>query len=262
MHLLKVKRWSRNSTWIFILLVLLYAVQHAVNFLSYDLRGPSQYLVKTISGIGLEEEFVRFALWDFFQICITLLCLKVFFKKPLHEMGFNLQNPKQATKYILHFVWVYPLLVAGLWLVIYNLAGADALVGGTREPSAAYMIKDVLMYGLLPGLGEEPLFRVLVIQFLLSTVFKEKDLSDRNTRLGIILISALCFAYGHIYIVSWVPFEITYTATQLLAAFGLGIFYAVTYIRTKSILAAVICHNYSDFIYRLGYYLCYYLFIK
>lgn len=78
----------------------------------------------------------------------------------------------------------------------------------------------------------------------------------------IVFISAICFSYGHIYISSWIPFKITYNVLQLFSAFVLGIFYAITYIKTKSILTAVVCHGYSDLVVRLGNYILFYLIAR
>lgn len=153
---------------------------------------------------------------------------------------------------------LYPLVVAAAWLIIYKLAGIDSLIGGITQRSVEYIIKDLLIYGLMPGLGEEPLFRVLVIQFLLLTVYKGKEIDDKNIRIGIILISAICFAYGHIYIVSWAPFSVNYNVIQLVTSLGLGVFYAITYIKTKSILTAIVCHNYSDLVVRAGSYILFF----
>lgn len=254
-----VKGFIRKGAWILILLIILYGIQHLVNYLSYDYRGPSGYIVNLISGLGLEEVFTRFILWDVLQIAITFICIRLLLKKSLKELGFNLKNHQSGIKYILVFFLTYPLIVTIAWFFIYQFAGTNALVGGIQNQPIDYVIKDLLVYGLLPGFGEEPLFRVFVIQFLLVTVFTGKDLSYKNTRLWIIIMSAICFAYGHIYIVSWAPFKINYDVIQLFTAFALGVFYAISYIKTKSILVAVVCHNYSDFIVRLGSYFLFYI---
>ncbi|MBY9078762.1 CPBP family intramembrane metalloprotease [Paenibacillus sp. HN-1] len=259
--MVKAKGVIIKVTWVIILLIILYSVQHLVNFLSYDYRGPSSSLVKVFSVIGIEGNIARFILWDLFQVAITIIGCKLLIKKTLKELGFNLHNLKSGVRYICTFLLIFPLIQAIAWFIIYKWMGMDALTGGVSNESIVYAIQDILVYGLLPGVGEEPLFRVFVIQFLLLTAFKEQDLSDRSTMVWVVLISAICFSYGHIYIVSWSPFTVTYSAIQLLTAFVLGIFYAVTYIRTKSILTAVVCHNYSDFINRLGNYILFYLLL-
>lgn len=261
MILVKVKGVIIKSTWVIILLFILYSIQHLVNFLSYDYRGPSSSLVKVFSVIGIDEDVTRFILWDLFQVAITLIACKLFFKKTLKELGFNFHNLTSGIRYICTFLLIFPLILAIAWFIIYQWIGVDVLTGGVSDESIVYVIQDILVYGLLPGVGEEPLFRVFVIQFLLLTAFKEQDLSDRSTMIWVVLISAACFSYGHIYIVSWSPFTVTYNAIQLFTALVLGIFYAVTYIRTKSILTAVVCHNYSDFIYRLGNYILFYFLL-
>ena len=261
MKKVNVKEISRKSFWILALLVILYGIQHFINFLSYDYRGPSGLFVKLFAGVGLEENLSRFILWDILQIAITFICFTLFFRKTLKELGFNLLNLKAGMVYISRFFLVYPLIVAAIWFVIYRTAGSTALTGGVSDQPISYMVKDILVYSLLPGFGEEPLFRVFVIQILLTQVFRGTDLSDGSTRKWLIFISSAFFAYGHIYITSWAPFQVSLNVLQLVAAFALGIFYANTYIRTKSILPAVVCHNYSDFISRLGSYILFY-FIK
>ncbi len=256
---MKVIDIIKKALWFIVLLILLYLIQHFVNFLTYDNNGPSTYLIKFFSPLGIQEEFIRFALWYVYQIIITFICFKLFFRKSLKELGFNFQNYKMGIKYISLFLIAYTLINAIACLIIYKLSGVDLLIAGLTNKPLSYIIQDILLYGTLPGLGEEPLFRVFVIQFLLITIFKGKDLSDKNTRIWIVIISAICFTYGHIYIVSWAPFRINYSVIQLFTAFALGIFYAITYIKTKSILAAVVCHNYSDFIYKLGSYMIFYL---
>jgi len=175
-------------------------MQHLFNYLAYDYRGPSGYIVNFFYDLGLEEVFTRFILWYVIQILVTLICIKLFIKRPLKEVGFNLYNHKSGLRYILVFIVAYPMIVSISWLLIYQFVGASAVIGRALNQPVDYMIKDLLVYGLLPGLGEEPLFRVFVIQFLLIKAFKEKDLDYMSTRLWIIIISAICFAYGHIYI--------------------------------------------------------------
>lgn len=145
------------------------------------------------------------------------------------------------------------------WLLIYRVGDVNLLLAGISNRPISYMVKDVLAFSLLPGFGEEPLFRVFVIQFLLGTMFEGKDLGDKGIRINIIILSAICFTFGHIFIVSWIPFTANYNIMQLVASFALGIFYAISYIKPRSILTAIVCHNYSDFIARLGGYILLYI---
>ena len=80
-------------------------------------------------------------------------------------------------------------------------------------------------------------------------------MSSRRAMLGVVVLSALFFALGHVFVLSLSPLQLKYNVIQLVTATALGIFYAISYLKTGSILAAVVCHNYSDFIVRLGMYL-------
>ncbi|SET07704.1 CPBP family glutamic-type intramembrane protease [Paenibacillus sp. NFR01] len=199
---------ARTSMWTLILLFILYVLQHLVNFLSYDFRGPSATLVKFISSVRLEEDLARFILYELLQLAAALLGCKILFRKSLHELGFNLRNRNSARKYILVFFVVYPLLVAVCWVIIGMWSGTSALTGGVTQGIIGYAVKDILAYGLFPGIGEEPLFRVFVIQFLLLTVFKGTDIGWNKTQAAVVLLSALIFSYGHIFIRSWAPFTV------------------------------------------------------
>lgn len=79
MNMTKIKGFLYKGTWVFILLFVLYIIQHLVNFLTNDYHGPSGYLVKCISYFGIEEAITRFFLWYIYQITITFICYKLFF---------------------------------------------------------------------------------------------------------------------------------------------------------------------------------------
>ncbi|ABX43582.1 CPBP family intramembrane glutamic endopeptidase [Lachnoclostridium phytofermentans] len=249
--------YVKKFIWFIILLAILYIIQHLINYLSYY-QGPLQSLVKYISKIGIREENILFLLWYVLQIVFTVLILKCIIRKPLKELGFNFRNKKLGNQYIKIFFIIYPIIYIGACLVLYKVMGREILINGRVEKPIHDIIIDILSYGLLPGIGEEPLFRVFVVQFLLLTIFKERKNGDKKTRIGVVLLSSLCFVYGHIYVISWYPLAMSYSWNQLILAFALGIFYAYTYIKTESIYAAIVCHNYSDFVYIILSYIIFY----
>ena len=59
------------------------------------------------------------------------------------------------------------------------------------------------------------------------------------------LLAALIFTYAHISYTIF-PLKFYFNTGQLIAAFGLGIFYAIVFYKTKSLLGSVLCHNISD----------------
>lgn len=243
---------------IVLLMIIYYILQHTVNYLSYQNNLISRNLTEWLGQLGLEEEHSRFLLWYTFLFLLSIACIKLVFRKPLQDIGFNLHIARSDLKVILGFVFGYTMLVIVSRLLIYLLWGLDPLIAGVQDRPVGFIVKDILFFGLLPGPSEEPFFRIFVIQFLCLVTFKGEDAENRKTRVWIVLISALLFVYGHIYVVSWLPFNVQYNGLTLLTALVLGFFYAVIYLRTKSIAIPMICHNYSDFIYRAGVYLLFF----
>lgn len=245
---------------IVLLMMIYYILQHTVNYLSYQNNLISRNLTEWLGELGIEEEQSRVLLWYIFLFLLSIACIKLVFRKPLQDIGFNLHIARSDLKVILGFVFGYTMLVIVSRLLIYLFWGIDPLIAGVQDRPVGFIVKDILFFGLLPGPGEEPFFRIFVIQFLCLVTFKGEDPENRKTRVWIVLISALLFVYGHIYVVSWSPFNVQYNGLTLLTALVLGFFYAVIYLRTKSIVIPMICHNYSDFIYRAGVYLLFYAY--
>ena len=98
---------------------------------------------------------------------------------------------------------------------------------------------------IMPGISEEILFRALVIGILLNSwTGKIKPGSFEVSHAG--FIAAIIFTLAHVGFV-FHPFQIDYIEPmQLVFAFGLGIFYAVMFDRTGSLLGPILVHSASD----------------
>ena len=238
-----------------VLLILIIFLQQIINYLSYDEAGPSSFVINPLMKIGLDESLGRAVYWYALQIAFSLILIKLFIPKSFSEIGFNVHNRETTQKIILWFIVVYTLMVALSWYVLYKLGGLQSITGGLEIASLSFVIKDLVVFGSLPGPGEEPLFRIFVIQLLIRVCFGGKPVSTRSVSLVLVCISALLFSAGHVFVLSFYPLQLKYDVVQLITAFVLGLFYAITYLKTKSILAAIVCHNYSDFVVRLGAYL-------
>ncbi len=240
-----------------ILLVIIFALQSLYNFLTYDLSGPMTWVLNQSGTLNANGDFIRAISWYLLQIGVTCLLIRFILHQGLREAGFNTWNVQLSRKYIRYFVVLFPFIVAACLMLIYFTLGPDAIIGQYAGRDAVYAVKDIAVYGTLPGLGEEPFFRIFVIQFLLMYGFNKRPSLDSKAIHTIILLSAVYFMLGHIHI-GWSPLSLRYDVIQLITAFVLGIFYAVTYLRTRSILAAVVCHSYSDFVIFLMGYLVYF----
>ena len=242
--------------WPFLFIPLvLFLLQQSINYLSYDLRGPSLLVVEPLMELGLAEELARAVYWYGLQIAFSLLLIKLVISKKFSGIGFNFDRFRLSLRIIVGFVLIYTVVVAVSWYGLYRAFGVQAIIGGAQAKPLSYILKDLGVYGLLPGPGEEPLFRVFIIQLLLMTTFKGLPVNSHRTVVGVVVLSALFFALGHVFVLSLSPLQLKYDVTQLITATALGVFYALSYLKTGSILAAVVCHNYSDFIVRLGMYL-------
>ncbi|QWU14843.1 hypothetical protein SAMN04487895_10913 [Paenibacillus sophorae] len=238
----------RGTAFFILLIVIMLVMQQAVNYLSYDYRGPSGYALRMLSKVGYAEPFARMLLWYGVQIGITFVLIKLFLSRPLHELGFNWKNVRAGLRLIGIFLILYPLAYLSLrGLLVYE--GIYSPTGELQHQSTAYIITDLLTYGMLPGIGEEPFFRIFVIEYLAVYVFA--GLRDRKMKWLLATVSSLLFSLGHVF-VFWSPFSLQYNGVQLIHAFLLGYWYCYMYFKTESIAAPVICHNYSDFVYRLA----------
>jgi membrane protease YdiL (CAAX protease family) len=98
---------------------------------------------------------------------------------------------------------------------------------------------------LLSGTGEEPLFRGFAI-ILLSQSWKHVF---RIWRIEISLaglIATALFMYAHIDL-KFYPLEIANISwSQQVWALGLGLYYAIVFHKTKSMLCPVLSHGYSN----------------
>jgi membrane protease YdiL (CAAX protease family) len=98
---------------------------------------------------------------------------------------------------------------------------------------------------VMPGLSEELLFRAFIMTILMAGWRGVVPIGKVHLPIAGIL-SALLFTLAHVGY-SLDPLSITYMDPgQLLFAFLFGMFYAVAYYETKSILVPIITHNIID----------------
>ncbi len=240
---------------VLLLILVIVFFQQVINYLSYDLDGPSTQVIALLVRLGLEEPLGRAVYWYVLQIVFSLLLIKLVVRKKFRDIGFNVQNWKSSRTIILWFMFGFLLVCMIAWYLIFRLWGLNAILGGVQSASLSYMVKDIAVFGLLPGPGEEPLFRVFVIQCLIMIVYKGEEVSSRSSKVVLVLVSSLLFMAGHVFVLSFSPLQLKYDVMQLATSFLLGIVYACSYLHTKSLAAPIVCHNYSDLVVRIGAYL-------
>lgn len=168
------------------------------------------------------------------------------FKKGINDLGINTRNKNLSLKLFTLFalLWsvIMTLYVSATYFFYPHIWEAMASI---ELPKTNAMIATLLFQSFFPGMGEEILFRGFFINLLSALVFTEHRQSKAN-KVGIIVLSSAYFAIAHIYF-TLIPFQITHIDyLQLVTAVGCGAFYAVAYLKTESLLAPFLAHNFSN----------------
>ena len=177
------------------------------------------------------------------QLAFTILVMKFLFRTDLRHWGFNLNESATSLRIFGGFALVY----LGVWILLPRL---QEIISGTA-PSFDYPLSARNMAGvlgfqfLLSGSGEEPLFRGLVMTVLgkyWRGTYRIGDVEIPSAG----IVATIFFMMAHIgFTIS--PFTIThFSLIQQLTALGLGLYYAVVFHRTGSLLGPIISHGYSN----------------
>lgn len=170
------------------------------------------------------------------QAALTLLLMRVFSRMPLRDWGLNLRHWRLSLGVFALFSVVW--LVPAWWLV----QRAPAPTTPIRPAEIAAVLA---AHFLITGLTQEILFRGFVMTFL-STHWRAGSTWKGWTLSHAGLWSTLLFVLAHVkfsppYFQPW----------QLAASFALGLYYAVLFERTRSLLGPALSHNYSNGAYVL-----------
>lgn len=219
-------------------------------FLSIQLM--NQFLILSGSWLGRQlmdtpnPKFWVGVYQQFFQAFTAIFLFYLFFKKGVKELGINARNAGASIKYFGFFVlaWISIMI---LYVLITNTYFPQTWASMTsiELPQFNTIIATLLFQSFFPGFGEEVLFRGLIVNVLAALVFtryRDHGLS----RMGIVFMSSLYFATAHIYF-TLSPFHLIHIDyLQLVTGFGCGAFYAVVYLKTKSLLAPFLAHNFAN----------------
>lgn len=190
--------------------------------------------------------FLYICIHHVFQLILTIVIMKIYFKSSLKDWGFNLDNRKYTMKIVSRFIIVFLAIEIATWMIILaNKGNALHYIGFPLT------FKNILGYygfqAFLSGTCEEPLFRGLVILILSQSWKGSFKIGKINfTVAGI--FSAILFTYAHMSF-SIFPFKIiNFNPLQLLLVFWLGLFCAIVFQKTKSLFIPILLHNVSNII--------------
>ena len=195
-----------------------------------------------VSAFDPERVFLWITIHHVLQLAFTVLVMKLVFRVDLRQWGINLNKLPESLRIFGWFALVY----FG-WVILLRLP--DIISGSA--PSFSYSLTTRNMAGylgfqfLLSGTGEEPLYRGMVITVLGKYWRGTHRIGDVEiTSAGI--VAAILFMLAHIGF-TFSPFAIThFSLYQQFLAFGLGLYYAIVFHRTGSLLGPIISHGYAN----------------
>lgn len=193
------------------------------------------------------------------QTGLSILFVKIILKKSLSEMGFNTHNKTNALKIIKWFLGIWLILVTAFYTVaVMVVPDFSTYIKIYYVKDTSRLVIDIIKGCLLAGIGEEPLFRGVVILLLTCVISISKN--EKRSILAVALLSGVFFSAAHIAY-NVFPFEIVLIDyVQLTITFILGTFWAVLYMRTKSLVWSIIAHSCANTIQILmGYFVAYFI---
>ena len=210
------------------------------------ITGISGYLSNIITPyfifIDPDEAFVWSWIHHIIQLLLALSAMLLYPDLKMRDWGFNLENSNLSLRIFLKFSLG--------WLIFYSIGAFITLKmsGQTVVYPFHLTTRNVLGYSgfmfLMPGLSEETLFRGFVM-VVLGQSWKGIVNIGKLTIPESGILAAFIFTYAHINYTIF-PFKFYFSTGQLIAAFGLGMFYAIILYKTKSLLGSILCHNISD----------------
>ncbi|MBN2048068.1 MAG: CPBP family intramembrane metalloprotease [Anaerolineaceae bacterium] len=180
------------------------------------------------------------------QAGAAILIYRLLFSQGIQSLGINTANLRESLKFFRAFVLIWlGVILLYVGASYFLLPGLWTSMRSQPLPPNHTILSTLFFELIFPGLGEELLFRGLIIQVLTALIFPRYE-ENRLSRLGVILFSSAYFAIAHVYF-NFSPFRITHIdLQQILTALGCGAFYAVAYLKTKSLLAPFLAHNFAN----------------
>ncbi|MEM7244991.1 MAG: CPBP family intramembrane glutamic endopeptidase [Acidobacteriota bacterium] len=191
-----------------------------------------------LAGLDPDGTFLWISLHHVAQLLLAIVAMVAIGPRDLRHWGFNLENWQQGLRWIAIF-----------FLVFATLEGLRLWGKPLADPGHPLTTRNVLgvqfFQYTLSGLGEEPLFRGLVMVWLTrhwGRVYRPLGIELPQSG----LIATLLFMIAHVVID---PLTLTVSGFDLgqqVKALQLGLLYAVAFHYTRSLLAPVVMHGLSN----------------
>ena len=213
----------------------------------------NQFLI--FSGAALERAIrptmqnPRFVVGIYQQVVQALTGILLFhwlFQKGIQQLGINTWDKKRSLTFFLRFVLLWLAIVALYVTATYFFFPNEwQAMRAIALPPTNTIVTTLLFQSFFPGMGEEILFRGFIINVLAAFVFTNWQ-QNNASKWGIVALSSGYFAVAHIYF-TLSPLQLTHIdPVQIAIALGCGAFYAVVFLKTKSLLASFLSHNFAN----------------
>jgi len=215
----------------------------AVTFIPKLVSILAKHVYPFVSSLDPDNVFLYQSIRHIFLLFFPMFLMKLWLTRDLRDYGFNLNDYRRSLRIFFYFCLIYLIPVFFVNVLPCIISGKAPWF---RYPLNARNIACRLGYMyLLSGTGEEPLWRGFAI-VVLSQSWKKMFKIWRIEITAAGLIATVLFMYAHIKFTVF-PFEITYISwPQQVWALGLGLYYAIVFQKTKSLLCPVLSHGYSN----------------
>lgn len=203
-------------------------------------------LERAISPTLQNPRFVVGVYQQLVQALTGILLFRWLFKKGIQELGINTWHKNLSLNLFLRFVWLWLAIVALYVGATYFIFPSEwQAMRAIALPPTNTIVTTLLFQSFFPGMGEEILFRGFIINVLAAFVFTNWQ-QNSASKWGIAAVSSGYFAVAHIYF-TLSPLQLTHIdPVQIAMALGCGAFYAVVFLKTKSLLAPFLSHNFAN----------------
>lgn len=237
----RVRRYAIVQKIAYILLILAF-----IQLLNQFLIFSGAALERAIGPTMQNARFVVGVYQQLVQALTGILLYRWLFKKGTQELGINTWDKKRSLNFFFRFALLWLAIVALYVAATYFIFPSEwQAMQAIELPSTNTMVTTLLFQSFFPGMGEEILFRGLIINVLAAFVFTGWQ-QNKAGKWGIVALSSLYFAVAHIYF-TLSPLQLTHLdPVQIAMALGCGAFYAIVYLKTKSLLAPFLSHNFAN----------------
>lgn len=225
----------------------------AAHFIALVGHWVADQIFPFISGMAWADILYR-VIFYFVQGTFAILVLKVFTQNRLDLAGFHMRNKATSLRLAALFLGAWAAFVIIFYIIFLAVSPAFRLYVTQTFP-AERLVSDLVGGGLLAGVGEEPLFRALVVHILVVGSGTDVSVMEQKTKWGISILTGVIFMSAHIGYTFVPSFSIVFIdPLNLASTLLLGTVWTMMYLRTKSLLGPILAHTGANIIqYAIGH---------